>query len=310
MALSTFLCTAIDPIKSGQILVSHTLQPVQLFSRIPGVLVPEAMEFAQESAISPALRNVVQRFWQVDRRVGKFVRETIIPKGSVEIIFNLQDDSYTIPAVIGGNEHKLPRCFISGYHTVPISLQIPGRQLFFGVFVNPTALKKIFRVQGKDYVNQCIDLASIDPSMNSLWHQLADQTTFNQRINIFTDWLMKRLPDTSGHEKLFDQFLTSISTSPTSADEVSKMLCYSPRHLSRKLYELTAMNLEQTLLYRRYLRAIDLMHHSTLQLTEIAYTCNFSDQSHFTKTFRSYACMKPKEYRAAKSHVSGHIFEG
>jgi AraC-like DNA-binding protein len=288
--------------------VPKTLQPVPPVSRIPGVLIPELIEFAQQSTISPSLRHVIQRFWQVDRCNGKFVRETIIPKGSVEIIFNLQDDSYPIPAAIRGHEYKLPRCFISGYHTVPINLQIPGRQLFFGVFVNPTALKKIFRVQGKDYVNRCIDLALVDPSMNSLWHQLADHTTFEQRITLFTDWVMKRLPDTSGHEKLFDQFLTSVSTSPASVDEVSKMLCYSPRHLSRKLFELTAMNLEQTLLYRRYLRAIDLMHHSTLQLTEIAHACDFSDQSHFTKTFRSYAHMKPKEYRAAKSHVSGHIF--
>ena len=304
-----FLSGPIDSIsRRHKIQVSqHVATSSTLFS-YTGKLIPKPMEFALQSTISPALRHVVQRFWQVDRRNGKLVRETIIPKGSVEIIFNLQDDSYAIPAAIKGHEHKLPRCFISGFHTVPINLQIPGRQLFFGIFINPTALKKIFRVQGMDYVNRCIDLALIDPSMNSLWHQLAEDRTFEERISIFTDWVMKRLPDATAHEKLFDQFLTSISTSPTSADEVSKLLCYSPRHLSRKLYELTAMNLEQTLLYRRYLRAIDLMHHSTLQLTEIAYTCNFSDQSHFTKTFRSYAHMKPKEYRAAKSHVSGHIF--
>lgn len=267
------------------------------------------MEFTLEASISPALKSVVQRFWQVDRHNGKFVRETIIPKGSVEIIFNLQEDNYAIPVVIGSREYKLPRCFISGYHTVPINLRIPGRQLFFGVFINPTALRKIFHVQGKDYVNHCIDLTLVDASMNSLWHQLAEQRTFEQRISIFTNWAMKRLPDSSNHDKLFDQFLTNISGSPTSADKVSEMLCYSSRHLSRKLYDLTAMNLEQTLIYKRYLRAVDLMHNSPLLLTEIAHACNFSDQSHFTKTFRSYANMKPKEYRLAKSHVSGHIFE-
>ncbi len=268
----------------------------------------EPNQFAIETVTSAILKDVVQRFWQVDRRDEKCIRETIIPKGSVEIIFNLQDDSFPIPALIGDRAFKLPRCFISGYNTVPINLQVPGRQLFFGVFVSPIALKKIFRVHGKDFANQCVDLTLLDLSINSLWHQLAEQKNFKQRISILSDWILKRLPERSSHERLFDEFLTTVSTSLNSADEVSEKLCYSPRHLSRKLYELTAMNLEQTLLYRRYLRALDLMHHSPLQLTEIAYACNFSDQSHFTKTFRSYAYMKPKEYRAAKSHISGHIF--
>jgi hypothetical protein len=185
---------------------------------------PKSSEFALETTVSPVLRNVVQRFWQLNRQNGQFIRETIIPKGSVEIIFNLQEDIAAIPAVIGGRDFKIPRCFISGYHTVPICLEIPGQQLFFGVYVNPTALKKIFRIQGKDYANNCIDLTLMDSSMNSLWHRLAEQKTFGQRISVFTDWAMKRLPDSSRHEKLFDDYLTNIARMPTSAEEVSKML--------------------------------------------------------------------------------------
>jgi AraC-like DNA-binding protein len=267
------------------------------------------MEFNLETEISPALRNVVKRFWQVERHNEGLIKETIIPKGSVEIIFNLQEDHFTLPAVIGSRSFKVPRCFISGFNTVPIELDIPGRQFFFGAYVNPTALTKIFRIHGKDYANHCVDLTSVDPSMNSLWHQLAEQETFDQRVTVFSTWLTNRLPAISRHEKLFDDFLTNTLRRSTSAGELSNMLCYSPRHLSRKLYELTAMNLEQTLVFKKYIQAIELMHQSPLRLTEIAHTCNFSDQSHFTKTFRSYARMKPTQYRATKSHVSGHIFE-
>lgn len=268
---------------------------------------PKLSEFSLETAIAPALRNVVQRFWQLDRNDGERLKETIIPKGSLEIIFNLHDD--VLPAVIGSLDYNVPRCFISGYHTVPVHLQVPGRQLFFGVYVNTTALRKIFRINGKDYANQCVDLTLIDPSINSLWHQLAEQKTFDQRITAFTEWVMKRLPDSSRHEQLFDAFLSGTLSQASSADKVSSMLCYSPRHLSRKLYELTAMNLEQTLIYKRYVKAIELMHHSPFLLTEIAHACDFADQSHFTKTFRSYAHMKPSEYRATRSRVSGHIFK-
>jgi len=257
---------------------------------------------------SSEISGVVQRFWQVYRPGSALIRETIIPKGTVEVIFNLRR-STVIPARIGTSSWQIPRCFISGYNTVPVQFEISGDNLFFGVFVKPTAIRKLFRIDTVAYANRGLDLTLIDKSMESLWLQLSDQKTFKQRITVFTHWLSKRLPEISRHEQLFDEFLTGTPCRPMSASELSRMLCYSPRHLSRKLYELTAMNLEQTLIYKRYLQAINLIHHSPLLLTEIAHACNFSDQSHFTKTFRSYAHMKPTEYRAMKSPVSGHIFE-
>lgn len=267
------------------------------------------MEFTLEQNIHPALRSTIRNFWQVNRNNGKPINEKIIPKGSAEIIFNLHDAANRISGAIGNRPLDLPRCFVSGYNTVPIHLRLPGHQLFFGVYINPTSLRKIFRIHGKEYANQCADLTLIDASVNSLWHHLAEQKTFVDRVNVFTSWMMNRLPNTSKHEKMFDDFLASSLTRSISADDLSKLLCYSPRHLSRKLFELTAMNLEQTLVFKRYNRAVELMHHSPLLLTEIAHACNFSDQSHFTKTFKSFTGMKPTEYRTTKSHVSGHIFE-
>jgi AraC-like DNA-binding protein len=266
------------------------------------------MEFSIEIPQSPALKHVVQRFWQVDRRGTGFNKETIIPKGSVELIFNLYD-SAALHATIGTRGYNIPRCFISGHNTVPIQLRIPERQTFFGVFIQPTALLKLFNIRAEEYSNTCIDLTLVDKSLNSLWHQLADQQRFDQRISTFNAWLMKRIPSTTKHEKLFDDFLSGSLNSSVSAGELSKVLCYSPRHLSRKLYELTAMNLEQTLIYKRYLQAVNLIHHSQMLLTEIAHACHFSDQSHFSKTFKSYTQMRPTEYRTVKSNISGHIFE-
>jgi AraC-like DNA-binding protein len=266
------------------------------------------MKFSIEIPRETNLKDVVQRFWQVDRTHEEFNRETIVPKGCVELIFNLYD-SAALHATIGTDNYIVPRCFISGNHTVPIHLTIPSRQIFFGVFIQPTALRKLFQISPEEYANTCVDLTLVDKSLDTLWYQLAETTDFHQRISIFNRWLTARLPVTTKHEKLFDHFLSDVSRTTVSAQELSNTLCYSPRHLSRKLYELTGMNLEQTLLYKRYLMAIDLIHNSELLLTEIAHACNFSDQSHLTKTFRAYTNMRPSEYRAAKSRLSGHIFE-
>ena len=227
---------------------------------------------------SPEISNVVQRFWQVERHGAGSIRETIIPKGTVELIFNLQNSE--IPGKIGTRNCVIPRCFISGYNTVPIQFQIADHQLFFGVFVRPIPVRKIFRIDTGAYANLCLDLTLVDKSIDALWHQLNDQRTFQHRVTVFTDWLVKRLPEISRHEQLFDDFLTGTPNRSTSAPELSRMLCYSPRHLSRKLHELTAMNLEQTLMYKRYIQALDLIHHSQLLLTEIAHACDFGFQFH------------------------------
>ena len=94
-----------------------------------------------------------------------------------------------------------------------------------------------------------------------------------------------------------------------SVKELAQSLCYSPRQLSRKMAEATGMNTEEILLYKKYLHAVHLMHHTDWSLTQIAYQSNFSDQSHFIKSFKTYTKMTPGEYRAGKSYVKGHIFE-
>lgn len=67
---------------------------------------------------SPARKNIVQAFWQVNRNHQDRQYETIIPKGVIEIIFNLSPSD--IHVICDGKKSKIPRCFINGLHTSPI----------------------------------------------------------------------------------------------------------------------------------------------------------------------------------------------
>ena len=69
------------------------------------------------------------------------------------------------------------------------------------------------------------------------------------------------------------------------------------------------MNTEEVLLYKKYLHAVDLIYHTGLSLTQIAYQSHFSDQSHFIKSFRAYSGMTPGEYKAGKSRIKGHMYQ-
>jgi len=256
---------------------------------------------------SALIKDIVCAFWQTHRRNSPSLNETIIPKGVVEIIFSFEPTK--LYARIEKQSLTIPRCFVQGFHTFPVQLYLADSQTFFGVVLSPTAVKHIFHFHPMEFTNCVIDLTLVDTSFYSLWHRLGEQDSFNDRIKTFTAWLIERLPQLTDREKAFNNFLNTHSDTHLSVSDIASHFCYSPKQLSRKLYELTGMNTEQTLLYKKYLQAVHLMHYSELSLTNIAYRCHFYDQSHFIRTFKSLSQLAPKEYRQRKSHTEGHIFE-
>ncbi|MBV6406360.1 MAG: helix-turn-helix transcriptional regulator [Flavobacteriales bacterium] len=254
------------------------------------------------------LSDAVRSFWELERNNTGAIKESIVPKGVVEIIFNFLPGT-TIHGRLYDRTYAMPKCFIQGYHTNIIELTLPDDLFLFGVVLHVGATEHILRVPSGEFARQCIDLTLVDTSFSTLWHQLAEKRTFSARVAHFSDWLTRRLPCPSPREQALNALLTLKSGIPLSVPAISEWLCCSPRHLSRILRERTGMNSEQTLLYLKYLNAVDHMHRSDLSLTRIAYACGFSDQSHFIKVFKSLTTLTPAAYRSRKSDLAGHLFE-
>ena len=251
--------------------------------------------------------NIIHSIWQVEGSPS-FQKELIIPKGVVEVIFNFSG-SCPIPSQLGNVQYHLPNCFINGFNKAPIQTLLPKQQAFFGILFQPLAVKKIFKTPAGEFSDITVDLTLLNPIFHSLWHQLAEQENFTSRVNIFLLWLRKNFIDWEPREQLINNFLYAVNQHDLSAGALANSLCYSPRHLSRKLLEATGMNTEQILLYKKYLHAVALIHNANLSLTAIAYQSHFSDQSHFIKTFKDFTTITPGEYKRNRSYVKGHIYQ-
>ncbi len=270
--------------------------------KLPGHL-NNSLSIPQTSLFSHAIQSI----WQAERRTPLH-KETIIPKGVVEIIFNL-NDKFSLISQIGSKQYRVSDCFINGFNTVPIQLQPPEQQFFFGVQFKPLAIKEIFGIPASEFSNTLVDGTLLDAGFRSLWHQLAEQTSFDARVSVFLNWIERKRTDSQPRERLMNDFLMDNHQPDLSVAMLASSLCYSPRHLSRKIIEATGMNTEEMLLYKKYLHAVHLMHHSDLTLTEIAHDSHFSDQSHFIKSFKNFTGMTPGVYKRTKSEVPGHVFE-
>lgn len=256
---------------------------------------------------SRLIKDIVCSFWEVRRHNEPSLRETIIPKGLVEIIFSFETTKLFVSI---NNQHQtIPRCFVQGFHTSPIQLNIANTHTFFGVVLNPSSVKHIFHFHPVNFSNRILDLTLVDTSFCSLWHRLGEHNSFTERMKTFTEWLLKKIPTLTEREKAFDKFLMTHNNTELSVSTLARQFCFSGKQLTRKMHEFTGMNTEQTLLYKKYLQAVHLIHTAEMSLTEIAYSCHFSDQSHFIKTFKALSWLTPKEYRQRKGGLEGHIFE-
>jgi AraC-like DNA-binding protein len=252
-------------------------------------------------------KNAIQCIWQTEGFTS-FQKEHIIPKGIVEVIFNFSD-GLPITGNIGTRQYCLSNCFINGFNTVPVQLQLPKQQKFFGVQLQPLAVKKIFRIPACEFSGIVVNLTLLDSNFKSLWQQLAEQNNFDERVAVFSSWIEKKIPDWQPREIMINDFLSGTDQHDLSVKDLASSLCYSPRQVSRKMIEATGMNTEEMLHYKKYLHAVHLIHHTDLSLTKIAYQSHFSDQSHFIKSFKTYTNMTPGEYKANKGYVKGHIYE-
>ncbi len=83
--------------------------------------------------------------------------------------------------------------------------------------------------------------------------------------------------------------------------KLSAKLGVHPVHISRAVPKYFSDTLGGYMRQQKIKKALGLILDSKYSLTEIAYICGFSDQSHFTRTFKSYFGTAPKDFRARLS---------
>lgn len=78
---------------------------------------------------------------------------------------------------------------------------------------------------------------------------------------------------------------------------LSEQLGVHPVHLSRSIPKYLSCSLGEYMRQQKIKQSLNYIINSEYSLTEIAYLCGFSDQSHFTRLFKSYFKKTPTSFR-------------
>jgi AraC-like DNA-binding protein len=254
-------------------------------------------------------RCFIKSIWRLHEFNIQERTETILPKGTVEIIFNLSDDIVYCNSTLDIRK-KLPSCFINGINFNPFNLIKSGQQVFLGIQLNSLGLKALFNVPVKEFNNIIIEGALVSRSLNTLLQQLVSNRSFNEQVHTIMKWIYRRVSVSNYYNDIKQMHALFYSRCVT---ELSvKQLCdeayLSDRHLRRLSADWLGMSTETFILYNKYYSSLRLLHTSDLSLTEIGLEAGYYDQAHFIREFKSFTDLTPKEYRKARSEFIGHYY--
>ena len=115
-------------------------------------------------------------------------------------------------------------------------------------------------------------------------------------------------PHSSHHDELVleaQQWMHEHLARKISINELAGSLRVSGRSLNRRFHQATGMGPQAWLQQLRISQARDLLRHSNLPVSEVAWQVGISDTSHFGQLFKAQAGMTPARYREA---VRGKLF--
>lgn len=84
-----------------------------------------------------------------------------------------------------------------------------------------------------------------------------------------------------------------------SIENLAALFGMSPRNFTRRFRRATNMTPLQYLQQQRLIEAKELLQNSSLRISEIAYRVGYLDVSYFTKLFKQFSSVTPKQYRTS-----------
>lgn len=250
----------------------------------------------------------VKSIWRLRRVALTDYAERILPKGTVELIFNLSDQVLYINQD-SGVSMALPDCFVNGLNLKPFTLKNTGEQYFLGMQLNTLGIKALFRISALTLNNNVVEGDQLCSSLKKLKVEIYGALTFDQQVYLLLKWLdlqLTRTDEQNALERIFHIFLADFKQQRTVSD-LQKRACISDRQLRRWSLAWLGICPENFLSYQKYLNAIHKMHQVSDTLTEIGLSCGYYDQAHFIREFKHYTDMTPFQYKKSAKGLPGHV---
>jgi AraC-like DNA-binding protein len=162
------------------------------------------------------------------------------------------------------------------------------------------------------------ELLGVNSSYLKEFHEISDDIELSHWLtrwleDFISTSLSQVVPTPPDAIALAIEYMKNNLDQPMSRNEVARSCNMSYGHFSKVFHQRTGYTFTEMLNKFRFERACSLLEDSSLNVSQVALECGFNDQSYFSKVFRRYAGITPKDYRSRQRlHPGGatHRFAG
>ena len=244
------------------------------------------------------LEALVRHFWILDfERISTDHKDfRVFARRYPRMVFQHHEGMSAISR--GGD--TIPVAYAAGLNTKSYTCRIAPSIRTTGVSFYPHGLKVLFGIDCNHLVNDMPDLINFVP--RELIDRMLDSVKINERLQILSDYLIKRAADVSARPITLHAWkLATAIKGDTVGKDLAEIFNVSPRHLYRHFHQTVGMSPKQYLQISRFEQSIDMLHkYGKGRLADLAYTLNYADQSHFIREFKSLSNFTPLEYMRVK----------
>lgn len=244
---------------------------------------------------SKELSPYVKNYWFLSAEAVNQVQE-IIPTGTINLFIHRGN-----PLSLHENEVLLPDMFISGQVTDCYKLIQSGVTDMICIAFHAYGARMFFNESMHTLKGQFISLDQLEnPGIVDLGKRLQETSDNQTCVHLIEMYLKVHYLHTSAYNfKRIATVVEAIDRGHTSIDELAAISCLSYKQFKRVFSEYVGLNPKEFVRIVRFQRALyALQTNPSINLTELAFLCEFYDQSHMISEFKHFSGYTPKEYLA------------
>ncbi|NER82047.1 MAG: AraC family transcriptional regulator [Leptolyngbya sp. SIO1D8] len=233
---------------------------------------------------------------------GRPVRRLEIPKDRVTVILGFGDRLWINP--VGSTTLTQAQAFVVGLGEKPLIVEHGGVQRCIEIELLPWVANKLFCGASAELTQGIVDLTILWGSdANLLIKQLSESSSWQQHFTVVEQFLSEKFARSNRIIRSEVQWAWGQLENYggcISIRELAREIGWSDRHFATCFREQIGITPKAAARRIRFTRAHQLLTNSKkYALSEIATTCGYSDQSHFTREFRRFAGCSPTVYQTA-----------
>ncbi|MCR5863321.1 AraC family transcriptional regulator [Flavobacterium sp. J372] len=220
-----------------------------------------------------------------------------IPYGMTELVINLGNPYYRSSKNDNSQFVRITDSHIVGFKTRSSLIVPTTKAKAISILFKPGCLSVFVKEPLDAFTNKIIDAKNVfGPEFTFLEEQLSETASMPEQVDIVQSFLLSKL---QSNDKITD-FLNFIANMYNEKSNFSFKSIIARKSeyktLERNFYRYigtTPKTFHQIISFNYASKLISKRNH---RLTEIAYDCNYYDQSHFIKKFKEFSGYTPKEY--------------